>query len=203
VIASSHDTGTAQSRASRTPLCASMDTLSRGAVASCHDDGVATKFTHAQQFNGSPDVVMAMLRDPDYVTEKCDRTGSLETTASIEETDDGGCVITSVRVLPAKVPSAAKKFVGETITVTETQRWTPLAADGSASAEATVEFSAPMSFAATITLAGSDGGSVITTSGAFKASVPFIGGSIEGSAAELTTKYLDVEESVGNEWLAR
>ena len=146
---------------------------------------------------------MAMLKDPDYIRLKCDRTGSLETTVDVQDGPDGGCVISTTRVLPAKVPAAAKKFVGETIKVTEVQDWASPAADGSSSATGTVGFDAPLSFTATITLAPSGDGTVVRTQGSFKAGVPFIGGSIEGSAADLTTKYLNVEETVGNEWLAR
>ncbi len=164
---------------------------------------MATKFEHEQHFNGEPAAVMAMLKDPDYIRLKCDRTGSLKSDVDVSDKPDGGVILTCTRVLPANVPAAAKKFVGETITVTERQDWTPLAADGSASAAGTVSFNAPLGFTATITLAASDGGTLVRTSGSFKAGVPFIGGSIESSAAELTTKYLDVEQTVANEWLAR
>lgn len=164
---------------------------------------MATKFEHEQHFNGDPVAVMAMLKDPDYVRLKSDRTGSLTSDVDVTDTDDGGVVLRCRRVLPANVPTAAKKFVGDTITVTETQEWTPQASDGSASAAGTVEFDAPLSFTATVTLAASGGGgTLVCTRGSFKAGVPFIGGSIESSAADLTTKYLNVEEEVGNEWLA-
>ncbi len=38
---------------------------------------VATRFEHDQQFNGTPVQVRAMLKDPDYIRLKCERTGSL------------------------------------------------------------------------------------------------------------------------------
>ncbi|MHB1067422.1 MAG: DUF2505 domain-containing protein [Candidatus Nanopelagicales bacterium] len=163
---------------------------------------MATSFQHEQTFQADPAAVMAMLRDPDYIRAKCDRTGSLDTTVSVEHGPDGGWVITSVRVLPARLPSAVKRFVGDTITVTETQAWGAPGPDGTASATGTVEFSAPMAFAATITLGAVGPATRVRTDGSFTASVPFVGGSIEGTAADLTRKYLDVEQAVGNEWLA-
>ncbi|MDP1878791.1 MAG: DUF2505 domain-containing protein [Actinomycetota bacterium] len=163
---------------------------------------MATSFQHEQTFHADPAAVMAMLRDPDYIRTKCDRTGSMDTTVSVEDGPDGGCVITSVRVLPAKLPSAVKKFVGDTITVTERQEWAAPGPDGAASAAGTVEFSAPMAFTATITLEADGPATRVRTEGSFKASVPFVGGSIEGTAADLTRKYLEVEQAVGNEWLA-
>lgn len=164
---------------------------------------VATGFQHQQSFNGAPADVMAMLRHPDYIREKCDRTGSMETTVAVTDTDDGGCVITTTRVLPAQVPAAAKRFVGETLTVTEVQTWTPLGPDGTATATGDVDFGAPLAFRASLTLAPGGDGTTVTTDGSFKASVPFVGGTIEKGAAEQTAKYLTVEERVGNEWLSR
>lgn len=171
-------------------------------AASCHDDAVATKFEHEQQFNGEPVAVMAMLRDPDYIRTKCDRTGSLKTDIEVAAAADGGVTLTITRVLPADVPAVAKKFVGDTITVTETQVWTGPANDGSATATGTVDFSAPLSLTVLMSLALTGSGTLVRTSGSIKASVPFVGGTIESSASDLMTKYLNVEQSVGNEWLA-
>lgn len=164
---------------------------------------MATPFVHEQTFPADPVTVMGMLKDPEYIRLKCDRTGSLETTAQVEETPDGGCVLTSTRVLPANVPAAARSFVGETLTVTEVQAWEPLVADGTASASVTVDFGAPMTFRATLTLRPDGARTVVRTEGQFKASVPFIGGKIEAVAAEQTERYLAVEETVGQEWLSR
>lgn len=169
--------------------------------ASCHDDAVATTFEHEQQFNGEPKAVMAMLRDPAYIRTKCDRTGSLSTDVEVAGASDGGVTLKITRVLPADVPAVAKRFVGDTITVTETQVWTKPAADGSASAIGTVEFSAPLSFTAAVCLGASGEGTLVRTSGSIKAGVPFVGGTIESSASDLMKKYLNVELTVGNEWL--
>ncbi len=164
---------------------------------------VATRLQHDQRFPSDPTTVMTMLRDPAFIELKCQRTGSLETTATIEDTADGGCVITSTRVLPSQVPAAARSFVGDTITVTEVQTWTAPGADGSATATVTVDFAAPMAFAGTLTMSPDGEATTVRTDGEFKASVPFVGKSIEKSVAEQTAKYLTVEETVGGEWLSR
>lgn len=164
---------------------------------------MATKLEFEQNYAADPSAVMTMLRDPEFIREKCDRTGSRKTTVDVQESSDGGCVLTSIRVLPAKVPAAAAPFVGETLTVTETQTWSAPAADGSATATVAVDFGAPMTFTSAMTLDGSAGATVVRTTGQFKASIPFVGGKIEGAAKEQTEAYLQVEERVGNEWLAR
>ncbi len=84
---------------------------------------MAKDFTYRQSFETDPAAVFAMLRDPEYVQAKCAATGSLETTVDVNATPDGAVTITSTRVLPADVPAPAKKFVGETISATETQEW--------------------------------------------------------------------------------
>ena len=164
---------------------------------------VATKMTYEQEFPADPVTVMAMLRDPAYVQEKGERTGSHDISVEVAEMEDGGVVITCTRSMPAEVPSYAAPFVGDTITITETQTWTPPAADGSASAAVTVEFNSPLAYAGTIALSPRAAGSVALNEGAFKASVPFVGGKVEKVAAEMTEKYLKKETTVGAEWLAR
>lgn len=164
---------------------------------------MAKEFTYRQSFSGDPVSVFAMLRDPDYVVAKCAATGSMETTVDIREGSagsDGPVVIESTRVLPADVPAAAKKFVGETISATETQEWSAPEPDGSRSATVTVEFSGPLSFHGSLTLQPSGQGTDVVTTGKFKASVPFVGGTIESEAAKQTERYLRAEERVAAEW---
>lgn len=164
---------------------------------------VATKLDFEQTYNADPEAVMAMLKDPEFIRLKCDRTGSRRTTVDVQESADGGCILVSVRVLPAKVPAAAAPFVGETVTVTETQTWAAPAADGSATATVAVDFGAPLTFSSAMTLAASSTGTLVQTTGQFKSSIPFVGGKIEGAAKEQTEAYLEVEQRVGNEWLTR
>jgi len=162
---------------------------------------VATKFHFEQAYEADPTTVWAMLSDPAFITAKCERTGSTETTVDVTENEDGGATLTTTRVLPANLPSVAKPFVGDTITVTECQVWSGPAADGSRTATTNVDFGAPMAFAAGLTLAASGSGSTVTTDGEFKASIPFVGGKIEKVAADETTRYLQKEQQVGQEWL--
>ncbi len=162
---------------------------------------MAKEFTYRQDFGSDPVSVFTMLCNPEYVQAKCAATGSLQTTVDISETADGAVTITSTRVLPAEVPAAARKFVGETISATETQTWSPPAVDGSRTAEVSVDFSGPLSFSGRLSLRPFGDGSEVITEGSFKASVPFVGGTIESVAAEQTARYLGAEERVAAEWL--
>jgi hypothetical protein len=161
---------------------------------------MAKEFTYRQSFEADPATVFAMLRDPEYVQVKCAATGSLETTVEVNATPDDAVTITSTRVLPADVPAPAKKFVGETISATETQEWSAASPDGSRTADVSVDFSGPLSFSGSLSLTPATDGSYVETRGTFKASVPFVGGTIESAAAEQTEKYLKAEERVAAEW---
>lgn len=161
---------------------------------------MAKDFTHRQSFDDDPFAVFTMLSDRKYVQAKCEATGSLKTTVEVHEESDGATTIVSTRVLPAEVPSVARKFVGETITATETQEWSPPDADGSRTAKVRVDFSGPLAFAGSLQLAPSGTGSEVVTEGVFTASVPFVGGTIESVAADQTTRYLNAEEKLAREW---
>lgn len=163
---------------------------------------MATTMTYVQEFPGEPEAVRAMLRDPAYVQRKAERTGSFDITVEVEDTADGGVVITCARSMPAEVPSYAAAFVSDTLSVTEVQTWGPPAADGSATAEVTVSFNAPLAYRGRIALTPGGPGSVATNTGDFKASVPFVGGKVEKVASEMTQKYLAKETTVATEWLA-
>lgn len=145
---------------------------------------MATSFTLDQEFSADPATVMTMLRDPDYVRTKAERTGGHDVTVEVTDTADGGVTISSTRTMPAEVPSYAKSFVGDSLTITEVQVWGPLAADGTAAAAVTVDFHAPISYKGSITMAATAGGTRLTNAGEFKASVPFVGGKVERLCAD-------------------
>lgn len=162
---------------------------------------MSTSFEYDQTFSADPAAVLAMLQDAEYVRKRSDETGSTDTTVEITGTPGGDCVVKTVRVLPA--PSAAKAFVGDTITVTETQNWSAPQGDGAVSATTTVDFGGPLSFTGTIAVSGSSSSTSVKTTGEFKASVPFMGSKFEKGGAEQTERYLKAEEKIGADWLNR
>ena len=162
---------------------------------------MTTKIDQAQHYTASPDEVFAMLSDPEFVERKCLASGSIEASADVTS-EDATTTIVSRRVLPAKLPSFAKKFVGETLTLVETQRWGDADADGSRRGTFVVDFgNNPISFTGEVLLTPEGEGSKVETRGDLKCTVPFVGGKIEGVATEWITKYLDKEQRVGTEWL--
>ncbi len=166
------------------------------------DSDVATSFSFDQEFPADPATVRAMLSDPAYVRHKAESTGGSEVSVEVTPHEDGGLTLTCSRKLPAEVPSYAKSFVGDAITVTEVQEWDAPAADGSTTARATVDFHAPVAYEGTVELVPTATGSVARNRGSFKASVPFVGGKVERLVAEQTQRYLAKETEIAAEYLA-
>jgi hypothetical protein len=162
---------------------------------------MATSLSYDQAVPGDPVRVLALLVDPDYVRAKAERTGAFDIEVEVVGHPDGRTTVTSTRSMPAEVPSYATAFVGEHLTVTEVQEWSPLGPDGTATAQVSVDFHAPLAYAGTITLGGDAGGSTLANRGEFRASVPFVGGKVERVAEEMTRKYLAKESDVASEWL--
>lgn len=158
---------------------------------------MATRLEFEQTFPGSATRVLALLHDPEFIVEKAESTKAFDIEVDVAVADDGSVTIVSTRSMPAEVPSYATAFVGEHLTITETQRWSTPAADGSATADVTVDFHAPLTYIGTISLRPSGDQTVLDNRGEFKASVPFVGGKVERVASEMTEKYLAKEAEVG------
>lgn len=161
---------------------------------------MATKIDFTQQFAADPASVRAMLTDDAYARLRAERTGAISVDVSIEDQSDGGVTVTIARALPADVPSFAKSFVGETLKVDETYAW-PASSDGTGSASFSAAFSAPITFRGHVTIEADGDGTVVRTHGEIKASVPLVGGKVEGFAKESMERYLRAEQKVGTEWL--
>jgi hypothetical protein len=162
---------------------------------------MSTPLNVTQSFPADPAAVRAMMCDAAYVQRKSEETGGFDTTVVVSDEADGSTVVTCTRSFPADVPSYAKSFVGDALTVTEVQTWAPIGADGSASANVTVDFHAPIAYAGTITLATDGSGTTAGNVGAFKANVPLVGGKVERVALDQTERYLAKEVEVAAAWL--
>lgn len=162
--------------------------------------GTSIEFT--QTYDAAPAAVHAMLTDPKYARERGERTGSTSVTAEVTHDANGSTRVEIVRILPADVPSYAKSFVGDTLTITEIQTWHVPAADDTTSATITATFSAPLTFAGRMTIAVAAGQTTVSTMGEIKANVPFVGGKVEQMAKDTMLKYLKKEQQIGQEWLA-
>lgn len=155
-----------------------------------------TRFSQTQEYASASDAVYAMLTNENYVRIRAERTGAREVTVHRTETPQG-VILKSERVLPAKVPGFAKALVGDVIRINEEQVWSA----GSATFSAT--FNAPMTVTGTITVQQTaPDRTLVRTDAEVRASVPLIGGKLEGLAREQLERYLSAETEIAVAWLA-
>jgi hypothetical protein len=156
------------------------------------------------RYVADPAAVFAMIIDEEFLAKKLVATGALSHEVSVKANPDGGASVRTEQVLPADVPDFARRFVGETIRVRQTDVWGPPSADGSRDGTFTVEIAGmPATMAGTLRLEPvGGGGSVERFAGMIKVSIPLVGGRLEGLAADAVRAAVETEGRVGRAWLS-
>ncbi len=163
---------------------------------------MAKRYHGSMHFDVAPDVVFAAQSDPQYVVWKHENMAAFDVTADVRE-DGSGVTITSSRKLPAEIPSAARKFVGEHIAVEETHSWSHAEVDGRRHGTVRASFGgAPMSVDGTLELRPEGEGSVIEVVIHSKASVPLVGGKLEAVVGDQFMRALRKEQQIAPRWFA-
>lgn len=161
---------------------------------------MAKRFAGDMHFDVAPDVVFAAQSDPHYVVWKHEHMAAFDVSAEVEE-DGSHVTISSSRRLPAEIPSAARKFVGDTIQIDEVHTWTHPDTDGSRRGTVKASFGgAPMEVYGTLELHPDGDGSVIKVVIHAKAHVPLVGGKIENVVGEQFMRALRKEQQIAPAW---
>lgn len=149
------------------------------------------KISMSGDFAAPADQVFAVIADEQFQTSMVTTPGS---SATVESRGDR-TVITSVRVLPTDgLPDFARTFVGDTLTLSETQDWGPAAPDGTRRGTLTLAVAgAPLTLNGTLSLAPNGTGSTQHIEGDLRARVPLVGGKIENSAAPALKDAMETE----------
>jgi hypothetical protein len=160
---------------------------------------MSKRIHHELVFPGaSVEKVVAMLGDPDFRRAVADYQGTLRNEVSVESTGTGRKVVVDVVHGTDRVPSFARKFVGEEINIVSEEDW-------SSDTEADVHVTIPgkpgdMTGTSRIAQVGAD---VVQTNDLnVKVGIPLVGGKIEDLIAGLLVKAYRAENKVGVKWLA-
>lgn len=109
---------------------------------------------------GSPADVFDLTTSEPFRSAVCLATHALRHSVGIEHNPDGRTSVIVERTLPAQVPDAVKRFVGETITIVQTEDWGPPRADGSRQADLVIDIMGqPARMTGTVTLEAAGQGS--------------------------------------------
>lgn len=164
---------------------------------------MAKKLTETMKFDATCADVFAMMSDEGYVAKKIEGTGGVEPTITVVP-QGSDVVVEAGRNLPAKVPSFMKSFVGESIRVDEVTRWSPADDLGARTAEVTINFAGtPAKATGRLDLRPAGDGAEVLVDFDVKASLPLVGGKIEGFIAEMIGKAVRKENEIGSEWLSQ
>lgn len=155
------------------------------------------------EYDADPDTVFAMLCDQSWREDVCRDVHALSYDVTVRQEGDT-VVVRTERTMPAQVPDAIKKFVGDTIVVEQVETWGPAAADGARTADLVVDVKGkPARMEGTVTLAPVDGGSHEDIRGDVLVRIPLVGGKIEPEIVKAIRAAIRVEGTSGRAYLAR
>ncbi len=160
---------------------------------------MAKRLVHEMAYDAPMSDVAAMLADPAFREEVCERQGVISAMVSIDS-DDAGMQVTIDQVQSARgIPSFARKFVGEEINIIQEESWsTPTEGDITVTIPGK-----PGEMTGTARLTQSGGTTTETVEMTIKVSIPLVGGKIEGLISDLLLDALQAENAVGRDYLSR
>lgn len=160
---------------------------------------MGTKVRHEMRYDGAtPEQVYAMLATPGFREKVCEYQRFPRRSITITPNGSGMQVRVDQHRPATEVPGFARKLVGDEINIVQEETWS---SPTSASLHVTIP-GKPGDMLGTVTLVGDDTGTTEIVDAEVKASIPLIGGKIEGFIAELLVRALKAENKVGREWLA-
>lgn len=153
-------------------------------------------------YGAGPDAVFTMLCDRAWRERVCELAHAKSYDVAVDR-DGDAATITVRRVMPADLPDAIRKFLGETVTVTQTEQWGSPDAHGTRHAKVEVHIAGqPASMQGASVLCGNDT-STLTVEGDVRVKVPLFGRKIEPEVAKAIVSALRIEERSARDYLTR
>jgi Protein of unknown function (DUF2505) len=151
----------------------------------------------------SVDRVAAVFANEDFQRHTSELVGGTLESFKVDGDVAGAFSTTSVRTLPTtRLPEIARKFVGESLTVTQLEAWEAPAADGSRQSSISLKIAgAPLDVSAVQRLIADGGSTRVELEGNVTSSVPFLGGKIADAAEPLVGKALNIQSQQAQAWL--
>jgi hypothetical protein len=152
-------------------------------------------------YDATPEEVFAIVTDATFREQACEKTKALS--YSVEVSESGGDTIVKVqRELPSDdVPDIARKFVGQTLTVVQTETWHPAKADGSREADVRGEISnTPVTLKGTAQITATGASTMQSIELDVKVAIPLIGKKIEPFVVDAIRSGLQKEHELGRDW---
>lgn len=151
----------------------------------------------------SVDRVAAVFANEDFQRHTSELVGGTLESFKVDGDVAGAFSTTSVRTLPTtRLPEIARKFVGESLTVTQIEAWEAPAGDGSRQSSISLKIAgAPLDVSAVQRLIADGNSTRVELEGSVTSSVPFLGGKIADAAEPMVGKALNIQSQQAQAWL--
>lgn len=162
---------------------------------------MSKRLRHELTYDAPADAVLAMLADPAFREEVCDYQRVLRRTVTVSgDAAAGDLEVTIDQVQAAHgIPSFARKFVGDEITIVQRETW---ASVDRADIHVAIP-GKPGQMSGTGTLAETGGATLHVVTLDVSVGIPLVGGKLEGLVSDLLLKALKAENKVGRDYLTR
>lgn len=161
----------------------------------CHTP--AMRFRHELRYDAAPDRVFAMLADPAFRQAVCEAMDVISADVDLERHGDGFTLTIDQLQRTDDLPSFARTFAGDSTQAVQRETWVD-ASGGSLQIEAPGK---PTHVSGTITLLPDGAGTTEVVDLEIKVKVPLVGGKLERLMAEKVQAGMDVEHTVGVDYL--
>ncbi|GAA1119985.1 DUF2505 domain-containing protein [Arthrobacter flavus] len=149
--------------------------------------------------------VTGVFTDEAFLKHVSEHVGGTLKSVTVDGDTAAAFTLTAVRTLPTKrLPEMARKFVGESLTVTQTEQWAAPLPDGSRVAKITMTVAGvPLTVDAEQRLVAADAVTRVELNGTVSSSIPFMGSKIASAAEPMIGKALNLQASEASKWLER
>lgn len=158
-------------------------------------------FKNTDQYAATPDQLWAMLCDQSYWNAKYAALGATDVQWIQFEPGDAELTLSSTREVAANLPGFAKKVIGETASVTQTEHWKRNGDHLSCQIEIATH-GAPGGTHGTMSVTPNPAGATWTADFETKIQIPFLGHKVEHLMHDETAETFRVEKQFNDSWLA-
>lgn len=163
---------------------------------------MSKKISRVDKYQASAEAVWDMLLDRAYVDAKYQSLGDISTDVVTHSGDDTSLKLKVDRQVPADLPDFAKKIMGDTNRIVQTENWS--SASGGYVCDLQIEFPGkPLHVSGKLEIKPTGGDtSDWVVNMEVKSSIPLVGGKLEGVVQKETLASLDKEYAFNQQWLA-
>ncbi len=152
-------------------------------------------------YDATPEEVFAIVTDTAFREQACEKTKALSYDVKVSTSGTDTVVRVSRQMESTDIPDMARKFVGDTLTVVQTETWHAAAADGTRTADVSGEIAnTPVTLKGTARI-GQDGAQTVQAIDLdVKVAVPLIGKKLEPFVVDAIRSGLQKEHDLGHDW---